>query len=179
MLDKKEVGLMSAISLWIDGYEDIFSDFDPRPYSQRIISDDFLFEAKRAVRETSTGKIELKLLIPENKRNKNQESIIKKRLKDSFHKQYHNLQKEKKNIIKKGIAFAITGIILMFLATFILVKYPEEHFFLSFLIVLLEPAGWFTFWEGLNLVIFDSKEKKQELEFNKKMSKCIILFLPY
>lgn len=42
---------MSEISIWLDNYDDIFSDFDPRPYSQRSLSDDFLAEAKKIEHE--------------------------------------------------------------------------------------------------------------------------------
>ena len=36
------------ISFWLDSYDDLFSDFDPRPYAQKGFSEDFLDEAKRA-----------------------------------------------------------------------------------------------------------------------------------
>ena len=36
---------VGAVSLWLDTYEDIFSDFDPRPYGQRALSEDFVAEA--------------------------------------------------------------------------------------------------------------------------------------
>ena len=47
----KELLEKTQISLWLDDYADIFSDFDPRPFSQRALSDDFLNEAKKVVRE--------------------------------------------------------------------------------------------------------------------------------
>ena len=43
----KNNNLDYSISLWIDSYDDIFSDFDPRPFSARNISDDFLYEVKK------------------------------------------------------------------------------------------------------------------------------------
>jgi hypothetical protein len=39
------------ISLVIESYNALFSDFDPRTSSERGISDDFLSEVKRAARE--------------------------------------------------------------------------------------------------------------------------------
>ena len=45
----------SEISLSLDNYDDIFSDFDPRPFSQRALSDDFLIEAKKASRDKVSG----------------------------------------------------------------------------------------------------------------------------
>ena len=51
--------------------------------------------------------------------------------------------------------------------------------FTKFLFVLLEPGGWFCFWEGLNQVIFEPKTKKHELDFYKKMANSRINFLSY
>ena len=68
------------ISLILDGYEDLFSDFDPRPYSKRTLSDDFIFECKKAVRENKVEfhNLELRLLIPKYKRKTNEEVIIRR-----------------------------------------------------------------------------------------------------
>ena len=76
--EKRQLLQLSEVSLWVDNYDEFFSDFDPRPYSQRTLSDDFLHEAKKAVREKASGKVELTLLIPKNKRAKEIENVIKK-----------------------------------------------------------------------------------------------------
>ncbi len=175
----KKILQMSEISLIIDNYDDIFSDFDPRPYSQRALSDDFLIEAKKASKDKISGKIELKFLIPSTSRNKYQEMIIKKRLRDHFNKHFDLLTKETFNIIKQGTLFVMLGIIIMIVTTYILFTYTQKTMFTSFLIVLLEPAGWFLLWEGLNQIIFESKRTKPDLEFYKKMSKCEVTFLSY
>ncbi len=169
---------MSEISLLVNDYEDIFSDFDPRPYSQRALSGDFLSEAHKASRDKD-DKIELKLLMPKKKRDVRKESIIKVRLLGHFEKHFVMLKKEKTNMIKEGVLFILVGVMLMLIATFILFKYHDKDFLLNFLIILLEPGGWFLFWEGLNLVIFESKKTKPKLEFYRKMSRCEITFLSY
>lgn len=170
---------LSEISLWLDNYDDIFSDFDPRPISQRALSDDFLREAKKASRENVSGTIDLTLLIPTNERNLHQEEVIKKRLKQHFNKHLNLLSKEKKLVIKKGLLFALFGILLMFIATYIIVEYEEKGLLFNFLIVLIEPGGWFLFWEGLNMVIFESKRINPDLEFYRKISKGEISFSSY
>ena len=169
----------SSISLLLEDYDAIFSDFDPRPYSQRSVSDDFLSESKKAVKDKFPNKIELKLLINEKVRNSSTEIIIKKRLKEHFKDHLHKHKKNMKKIINQGISFVIAGVLLMFLATYILFKSEDASLVTSFLIVFLEPGGWFLFWEGLDLVIFEAKKKKPDLEFYKKMSKCEISFLSY
>jgi len=178
--DKQIARHMSQISLLLDDYGDIFSDFDPRPISQKALSDDFLSEAKKAGKESATGSVELKLLIPDEKRDHRQEKIIKKRLRRHFNKHRHQLHMEKKKIIKEGAKLAGFGIVIMFLTAFIHFKFPiSDSLLLSFFIIILEPAGWFLFWEGMNLVIFRSRAQNPDFEFYDKMSKCNIGFMSY
>ena len=170
---------LSKISLLLDSYDDIFSDFDPRAYSQRALSDDFLSEAKRASRDRASGTIELRFLVPVTIRNPNNELIIKKRLREHFRKHYALIKNEIDTVIKQGITFIISGILIMLITTFILLRQNQRNFLMSFFVVLLEPAGWFLFWEGLELIIFKSKIKKPDLDFNEKMAKCEMTFLSY
>jgi len=170
---------MSEISLWLDRYDDIFSDFDPRPYSQRALSEDFLGEAKRASRDKVGGTIELKLLLAEKNRDKSIEKTIKKRLGEHFKRHHDLLEKEKAGTIKKGAIFGIIGIIMMLLAVFIVVNYAQESMLTAFLIILLEPAGWYFLWSGLDLIIFKSKTITPDLEFYEKMTATSIEFVSY
>ena len=177
--DRHKLLQMSEISLMLDNYDDLFSDFDPRPYSQRALSQDFLAESQRASRDLVTGKIELKFLISSAKRNAVQENIIKKRLKEHFKKHFNLIHNDIKKMINQGISITSLGILLMFIATLILFKYAQTNILTSFLIILLEPAGWFTFWHGLDKILFESKKLKPGLEFYRKMSKSEITFLSY
>lgn len=176
--DKKELLDQAEISLILDTYDDIFSDFDPRPFSQRSLSDDFLFEAKRRSKNDTNG-LELKFLMPHDKRDLSAETIIKKRLKEHFKKHHLEQEQSRKKIRNKGLGFCFGGVILMLIATFILFKYPDSSMITHFLVVLLEPAGWFLFWEGLNLIVFHSKEKSPDLEFYSNMDKSSVNFVSY
>lgn len=171
--------LESNISLKLNNYNDIFSSFDPRPYSEKALSVDFLDETKRASIDKGENKIELRLLIPLNLRKIETERIIKRKLKEHFERHSKQIKKEYKKIIKNGIIFAIVGVILMFIATLVFFKSSKETITAHFLLILLEPAGWFFFWEGLWQIIFEPKHKKPELEFYKKMSNCTIIFSSY
>lgn len=177
--DIKKLLQMSEISLMLDTYDDIFSDFDPRPYSERSLSDDFLLEAKKATKGRDQGEFELRLMIPQVERDLKNESLIRKRLRSHFKRHFEILQKEKNSILKKGLMFTLSGVILMLFAAFVVFKYTDKSFITSFMVILLEPAGWFLFWEGLNLQIFDSKEVNPDLDFYRKMSRCEINFMPY
>jgi hypothetical protein len=166
---------MSEISLWIDAYDDIFSDFDPRPYSQRALSDDFLFEAKKASREKTSGKIELTFLIQDEKRSHELEAVIRKRLHEHFRKHADILAKEIKNIRVQGLRMGLCGFILLAVSSYVIWK-SQESYWVSLLRIATEPAGWFLSWEGMNQIVFSSKQKIADLEFYRKMAGCDIEF---
>ena len=179
-----EEGLMEEEDSWessevrfaIGKYEDIFSNFDPRPLPQRGFSDDFLSEAKRAclVKEEEMDFI---FMMPKEERNLKEEARIEDRLKKYFKKHLHILEKQKKKGIKSGLSFTATGIALMFVATYLFFRFKNASFASSFFTILLEPAGWFMFWEGLNLIIFKSKEIDPNLDFHRKMANAKIKFV--
>ncbi len=162
------------IRMQLESYNDIFSDFDPRPFSEKALSDDFLAEAKKASGD-KTEEIDILFFIAKQKRDAKDEITIKKRLLAHFKRHHLLLHEERKKLVKSGMIFITIGIILMFLATFFIFQY-EHNIFASFSIILLEPASWFLFWEGLNLIIFTSKKKEHELVFYKKMSRARIFF---
>lgn len=171
------------VSLILDSYNDIFSDFDPRNYSEKAISDDFLVECKRAVRDRPSEEFELRLLMPKAKRNLNDEVKIKKRLKDHFQKHVSEKNREIRRIVKQGLTMAAIGFIFMIAgAWFIFSKFLEGTFIAAVLTIILEPAGWFFFWEGMAKTLFIYEEhdrKRKELDFYKKMARAQIYFLSY
>ena len=178
MKEKHKLLSMSEIGLWLDTYDDIFSDFDPRPYSERALSDDFLFEAKKASKEKTSGRIELVFLIPETARNNSDEEIIRRRLHEHF-KKHHKLLEDDRHRTRRLSAVAVaSGMILMMGATYLDLQKPSSIIF-NFLKVLMEPTGWFITWVGLERLFYSSGQKKPDLEFYRKMTKCEIVFLSY
>ncbi|PIU89068.1 hypothetical protein COS64_01825 [archaeon CG06_land_8_20_14_3_00_37_11] len=174
---KKIIHDMSQISMMLDNYDDIFSDFDSREYSQKLLSDDFLIEAKKVSVETISGSFELRLLIPSEERDEELENVIKKRLRENFKHQYKKLIKEHQELTVKGTLFIITGVIIMLITAAL--NYFENNFIITFLFIIGQPAGWFFFWEGLGLLMFKPKLLKNELIFYRKMARCEIKFIEY
>src|SRR3989338_3508035 len=157
------------IYLKLEQYSDIFSDFDIRPYEERALSIDFLEEVKRAASDKEEGGIELMLHIPESKRNESEEEIIRERLVAHFKRHYSLLYKEKRRVMKLGSSMVFLGIICMIVATLIIFKDTADDLFLSFLVVFLEPAAWFLLWEGMDQIIFNSKNMNADLNFYRQM----------
>src|SRR3989344_7180391 len=110
------------LRMQLDDYGEIFSDFDPRSYSERSLSDDFISEAKRAAIDREE-EIDLLLFIPKLKRNEEQERMIKKRLLAHFKRHSLLLKGEAKKHRFLGFRFIGIGITLMVLATFYLYKF--------------------------------------------------------
>ena len=65
------------IRMQLEKYNDIFSDFDSRPYSEKALSDDFLAEAKKASFDR-LEEIDILFFLPKTKRDTKIELIITK-----------------------------------------------------------------------------------------------------
>jgi hypothetical protein len=176
--ERKELLKESEIGISIDTYDEIFSDFDPRPYSQRSISQDLLNETKKASRDKVSGNIEIKFLVPKKIRNIKDEAVVKRRLRDHFRSHTKLLKKERMKKIKEGTLFFVLGILFMVFATFIVVK-NSPGLFIKIVGVFLEPAGLFFFWQGLDLMIFKARVETPDFEFYKKISTADIIFNSY
>ena len=166
----------ASISLVIDTYEDIFSDFDPRPFSERALSDDFLLECKKAAMDKEEG-LELLFAVPRNKRSINDETKIKKRLRDHFRKHHLEKEQEIEKLKFEGWRWVAIGAVLMILSAFL--ETSTKNFIINLLVIIVTPASWFSFWEGLGKVFIDSKEKKPDQEFYHKMASATITFRSY
>jgi hypothetical protein len=163
------------ISLVLDSYNDIFSDFDPRPYTSRALSDDFLSECKRAARDKEAG-VELRLLIPKTKRNLSDEAKIKKRLKNHFEKHFEEKANDLRNLRKEGFTWFFLGVVVMMFGAYLL---SYHGFIFNLLIIIAEPAGWFLFWEGLDHAVLDVRKRKPDFDFYKRMALSQVYFFSY
>lgn len=166
----------SELSIWLDSYNDIFSDFDSRPFSERALSDDFICEAKKIEKEKLSGAISLKLLMPSPRRQKAAETIIVR----SIHARFRNLSLQLLRKIKRtkkiGALYSAIGLTAMIVANY-LVNLQEKTFLINSLLIVLEPGGWYFVWTGLDLFFSGTHDKEEELDFNKRMAHSKIVFL--
>lgn len=166
------------ISLVLEDYNDLFSDFDPRGYDQRALSQDFLEECQRAIRDRKESELELNLLVPKHLRNADDESRIRHRLKQHFDKHYREKRRQLRLARVRGVRFFASGIVFMLAAAY-LYRFEEYGFGYQILLVMLEPAGWFSFWTGLDQLFFGSKELQADVEYLGKMSRLQVSFKDY
>lgn len=161
------------IDLVLQSYEDLFSDFDPRPYSRKALSEDFLSECKRASADKDK-EIELRFLMPKKKRSVKDEETIIERLKEHFRK--HSLEKHKeiRYYQKTGIIWISLGAIIII--TSLVVSLNFESHFLEAILKIFEVPSWFLIWEGLGKIFLHAREKLPEYSFYKKMHLAKINF---
>lgn len=164
------------ISLWLDSYDDIYSDFDSRNYLKRRVSEDFIDELKAALTFGDDGYPEdLVLSIPANLRKKEIEGEIVTNIKRQFHRYLEQLDGINRRNLFKGRLFLGTGVIIMgidsVIAYWVKITYPTV-----LLRVILEPAGWFLIWNSFDLLLSYYKSIRGETLLHKKMDQLHIRF---
>ncbi|MBP6085980.1 hypothetical protein KA478_02105 [Patescibacteria group bacterium] len=115
------------MSLILDTYVDIFSSFDPRPYGERALSDDFLDECKKIVLDKGIDLIELRLMIPETLRIPEDEEVIKKRLHSYFLVLSHTQAKMRRRDTMNARILVLVGIIIGIVVSYILHLYAFAY----------------------------------------------------
>ena len=157
---------LAEVSLWLDDFNDIYSDFDSRHFLKRRISDDFLHELQLSLKYRDTPINNMVLLIPEQKRNKEIEKDTITSLHNYFSQQFYLNQNRYRKVFRKGMIMLFAGIIIMSVNFILNFKYLQ-NLVLSLLRVLFEPAGWFLMWVGLDALYYDLHTlKKEKAKFN-------------
>ena len=164
------------ISIAIDSWDDVFSDFDPSPLEQRILSEDFLLELKKRYRETQRGNFIITIYAPLFLKDEASERIISKRLKQYFKLRHLEIQKDINEARRKGVIFIIVG--MFFLSNLTMITYFKmlTSLVIDLLSIIVMPLGWFCVWEGFSRIIEPSPLLKQDLELFGKLSKAAFKF---
>jgi hypothetical protein len=167
--------IMAEINLWLDSYDDIYSDFDSRHYLKRRISEDFLHELRTEIKYMKQHTGDMVLLLPKEQRNEESEKIIKVSLTDFFSSRFQYYRDKCRKKLNNGILVFACGIIIMLLNTWISYNSPAS-LSLTFLKVLLEPAGWFLIWAGFDFLFYDFVELNKEKIFYRHLSETHVHF---
>jgi len=177
-ISRNQLKKLAEINILLSSYNDLFSDFDPSAYPERTLSDDFIMQAKEISKNKSGNNMSLRLLLPANKRNEQDEGLILERLTSHFRNVYKQLKSEVRKANVKGFTLTFIGIIIMISASYISFIKPDK-FHAHLLLVLFEPAGWFLLWIGLDHLVYFLKDTKRELAFYSKMTKSEIDFISH
>src|SRR5215471_15382317 len=148
---------MSEISLWLDNYDDIYSDFDSRHYLRRRISEDLLHELRMAKKYRPRKVTDLLFLLPADKRTEESERIIANSLKDFFKDQFQFQTDNYRRKLNRGLFMMIIGLLIMVANSYI--NFENLHsLFISIIKTILDPAGWFLLWFGFDFLFYDLVE---------------------
>ncbi len=153
----------------LDDYEDIFDDFDIRPYSQRSISTDFIEELHRRFNAVECNKPTLILTLPKKNRIKKDEKIIKKRLIEFFNAKFRYYQVKLKSTWLRIFTFILLGVLSLILSLYV------EHYSIALSDYLFIGVYFFT-WEGLDTFIYSYPRIEKKLRIYKCVSGSIIQF---
>ena len=105
---------MTELNLWLDSYDDIYSDFDSRHYHKRRISEDFLYELEREMKYKEGKANCLMLLLPNQRWDEAVENSICASLSGFFQKQFLLQEEKYRRHLKKDLLFLL-GVILVML----------------------------------------------------------------
>ncbi|MBN2482838.1 MAG: hypothetical protein JXD21_01390 [Candidatus Omnitrophica bacterium] len=167
---------LGEIAIVIDTWDDVFSDFDPRPLNERTVSGDFITELKKRYRETRRGDFIITIYAPLDLKDEKSERMVTQRLKKHFLHGYLQKKKELRSTRLRGTIFVLIGIgSLTFLTLATYFKFLNTLARELSAIVLM-PLGWFGFWEGLSKLIDTSPGFIQDEILFRKLSKATYQF---
>ena len=166
---------MKELELWLDSYDDIYSDFDSRHYLKRRISEDFLHELRVEMKYKEHHASDMVLLLPQDSRDQTAEKIIVNSLSDFFSSQFRFHYDKCRKKLRNGILLFVLGVCIMLLNSWVSYR-SAESFPVIGLRVLLEPAGWFFVWAALDFLFYDFTELKKERNFYEMLSEMHIHF---
>jgi len=179
MAKQKQDALQSLkeIDIAIDTWDDIFSDFDPSPFSERTLSEDFIVELKKRYRETRKGNFAVAIFAPASLKDPKAESTVIQRLKRHFKHRSLQRQKEIIAIRIKGVIFVLVGI--GFLTFLTLAAYYKlfSNLTVEILGIVVMPLGWFGIWEGFSKIVDTSPKALREETLFKKLSTAQYRFI--
>lgn len=160
-----------SVQIAIDNYDDLFSDFDIRDYSERYISSDFLNELRMRINKIHPTKaIEITLIIPETERNRTMESTISSRLTTFFNDRFTRNKAKKKLIIFKMLLFELIGIAFLLLAN--LLESHTPTYLKEFLLI----PSWFFIWNGLEKYMNNSNIIRKSIDYYSHLVQSTITF---
>ncbi|MFA6530642.1 MAG: hypothetical protein WCT31_02840 [Candidatus Micrarchaeia archaeon] len=175
--EKKLSSILNSIQIALDGYDDIFSDFDPSPYNHRLLSDDFIKEIQKRYIETRKGDFEVRFSLPQIARDPKIEALIKKRFKEYFFSQIKEINSQIESKQRMGIVRVAMGFLLLSIELVGRLYGMGPNFIFDLLTVIIVPAGWYSMYSGLEFIFDHPQKMVEQRKFLKKFHDAIYLFV--
>jgi len=172
MPDDQKLKNIREISIVIDDWDDIFSDFDPRPLDERTFSEDFIYELKKRYRETKTGRVLVLICAPLHLKDERSEKTVIQRMKREFKREGLQKRKDIARIRGRGLIFVLCGVSFLGTLTFLEYYEPLSRLSVDLIGIILMPLGWFGIWEGLSKIVDTSPKVIQDEILFEKLAKA-------
>jgi len=173
---KQRLDDINAISIAIDTYDDIFSDFDPRDISQRDLSEDFIIELTRRHRQDIKGKYDVVLVAPKSIEDPAAEKKIISRLNRYFHQRYRRYAKSISELRLRGSIYIALGMALLMTLALLTYYKKLDTLMLEVIGIVFMPLGWFGIWEGFSKIIDLPFKLESDTQVYRKLSKAAYKF---
>ncbi|MEW6748783.1 MAG: hypothetical protein AB1295_03695 [Candidatus Micrarchaeota archaeon] len=158
--------VLQKADISLDGYDDIFSDFDYSPFGKRLLSEDFLSELRRRYSYTWKGDPIVNFTLPKARRSEKTESLIKKRIKDHFKSRVKEIERKTREKIRNGAVRVSIGIVLSF-ALFVVPELETVPALTIFSVLI-----WYSTWSGLESILQASSTFKKRRAFAERFMKA-------
>ncbi len=174
--EEEHIQDIQDVSVAIDTWDDIFSDFDPGPVEKRVLSEDFLTEIKKRLREPRRGQVTVTFLAPAVLKDEESERKVIRRLKQYFKFRSLSVLKEINDLRRRGFYFVLTGICSLATLTFLAYYKTVGELTMELIGIILMPLGWFGIWEGFSRIIEPSPYMKKDYGIFSRLAKANIKF---
>jgi len=169
---EQRINDLREIAIVIDTWDDIFSDFDPRPLNERTLSGDFVDELKKRYLETPRGNMQIVIYAPDTLKDEKSEAMVTRRLKTHFKYMALEAKREMVQIRLRGVIFFCIGFAaLAFLTLSAYLKLFSQLAY-DIIEIPLSPLGWFGIWEGFSKLVETTPKQAQKEDLYDKLSKA-------
>ncbi|HSB47424.1 MAG TPA: hypothetical protein VLD37_05400 [Candidatus Bilamarchaeum sp.] len=154
--------VLQVADVALDSYDEIFSDFDPSPYTTRLLSEDFIRELRRRCTATGKGDFVVNFTLPRALRSEKIEGLVRKRIRDHFRSNLSDIEKAAKEKTRRGLLRIALGVAISVPLFFLPVI--ETLPVLTVLSVLM----WYALWSGFEHVFEVSARLERKKMFYDK-----------
>ncbi|MFN7991221.1 MAG: hypothetical protein U0R44_03620 [Candidatus Micrarchaeia archaeon] len=163
--------VLQIVDIALDSYDDIFSDFDPSPFTTRILSEDFLRELYRRYPQAGKGQYVVNLTMPASLRQEKTEHLIRKRIKDHFRDRIRILELRTREKLHSGLIRCLFGFAIS-IAFFVFPSLESAP-----LLTILSVLIWYSLWSGFELILESSLRLSRKKGVVEKLMKADYNFM--